>query len=1550
MTPLNFVLFGNQSLLIQCAGKLLESGHRISAIVTRADDINTWASENGIRTLTPSENLADGLRAARIDWILSISYLSIVPDEFLSLAQKGAINFHDGPLPRYAGLNTPVWARIAGETDYAISWHFMVSGIDEGDVILQQPFEIEPSDTAHSLNLKSYAAAIESFDALLGQISSGSVSGTPQTLSDKSYFDRYKRPAHMGFLDFSKTADDIVSLVRGLDHQGHWNPLTTAKIALNDAAYIVGFASDAQGSGQSGEVLEVTPTSLTVACQDGAVRLSALHKGDGQDLPDGLEALARVGDVLTTPAHPDIDATGQALAKTDMFWRRKLETMSGARISGFNNTSGASAVESIDLGAATDLEDDTFRAAVATWACHQQESATATFAYPAAQIATGGISDFVSPWVPVSIDATDTSVAQLKTLTIDAIAQARQNGGFASDLFYRAPEASALVPDIGLTDGNGFITGCAITISVQSRSFQYDTAKLSPEAASLLANRLSHCLKAAATAAPDMLARDLCSVPSSELDLMLQTWNDTRLDYDPTQLMHQAFEAQAKATPDQTALVFEDQHYSYFDLNRKADEVAAALVAQGVQAGDIVGLFIHRCPEMVIAALGILKAGAAYLPLDPAYPAERTEYCLQDSGAKAIVTHSAVEKALPENATGKILVDHLKSSGTPAPSTARCKADDLAYLIYTSGSTGKPKGVMIEHRNVSNFFAAMDQRVAHDQGGTWLAVTSMSFDISVLEIFWTLGRGFKLVLTGDEGRTTLSNGPLPAQVDGMDISLYYWGNDDGHGRDKYKLLLEGSKYADQNGFHAVWTPERHFHAFGGPYPNPSVTGAAVAAVTQNLAVRAGSCVTPLHHTARIAEEWAVIDNLTNGRAGLAVAAGWQPDDFVLRPENTPPANRDVMFEQIEMLRKLWRDEPVAFPKADGTMHEVITQPRPVSKELPIWVTIAGNPDTWRQAGEVGAHVLTHLLGQSIPEVEGKIKIYHQALRDNGYDPADFKITLMLHTFLANDREKARELAREPMKDYLRSAAGLIKQFAWAFPAFKRPKGVDNAFQLDLGVLEEEELEAILEFAFLRYFEDSGFFGTVQDAVNRVEQVKKIGVTEIACLIDYGIPKDTVLEGLRPLTEVVRRCNEGEALDANDFSVAAQIVRHGVTHMQCTPSMARMLLMNDETRQALGGLTQILLGGEALPGALVEEMAANTSADILNMYGPTETTIWSTTSVAKAVEGTVSIGSPIANTRVYVLDQARKPVTIGTAGELWIGGDGVARGYWQRPELTTERFVADPFANRPGARMYQTGDLVCWQADGRLEYIGRTDFQVKLRGYRIEIGEIEAAMDAFNEVTQSAVIVRTESAGDQRLIGYFTAAGKTEEAALRAHLAKRLPPHMVPSRLIQLPHMPLTPNKKTDRKALQNRPLTNPTATTTAIEVSGVGPDTDVIAQRISQVWQHVLGVGQIAPSDNFFEIGGHSLLAVQSHREIRESLDVKGLSITDIFRFPVLRDLCARVADLSSGKQPAKGATAGKPVNDQTAADAPTSDPSDKVGIRSSAMERRRAMRAKRRG
>jgi hypothetical protein len=588
------------------------------------------------------------------------------------------------------------------------------------------------------------------------------------------------------------------------------------------------------------------------------------------------------------------------------------------------------------------------------------------------------------------------------------------------------------------------------------------------------------------------------------------------------------------------------------------------------------------------------------------------------------------------------------------------------------------------------------------------------------------------------------------------------------------------------------------------------------------------------------------------------------------------------------------------------------------------VTTAGNPETWREAGTIGANILTHLLGQSIAEIEGKIKLYHDALRAAGHDPKAFTVTLMLHSYIAEDREIAREIARGPMKDYLRSAAALIKQYAWAFPAFKKPQGVSNPMEIDLQSLSAEETEAILDFAFQRYFEDSGLFGTVEDAVARVEELARIGVGEVACLIDYGIAPELVMAGLKPLAEVLRLSNRGGGLVSTDYSIAAQIERHGVSHLQCTPSMARMIMMNNESQKALARLKTLMLGGEALPSALVSELRGATSARILNMYGPTETTIWSSVEEVGSFEGLCNIGTPLANQQYYVLDAALKPVALGAEGELWIGGDGVTRGYWQRPDLTAERFVKDYFVSPDratpwGARMYRTGDLVRRREDGKIDFLGRTDHQVKLRGYRIELGEIEAALEAMPAIRQAVVLAREDLPGDLRLVAYLI--GQGDEPQVRDQLAELLPEHMRPAHYVWLEAFPLTPNRKVDRKALP-APLAKPLQSQ-----SFVAPTSDLESQ-IAAVWARVLGVAKVGAKDNFFALGGHSLLAVQVHRELREGLGLSKISITDIFRFPVLQALAAHLDQ------------AVKPAAPPAVAQVERAD------ARMDAMARRRAMRA----
>ncbi len=1478
--PLTAILIGNETLTVECGKMWLARGHAISVVATDSPDVRAWAMGAGLATdVLPG--LADRLSTST-DWLLSIANLTILPPALLSRA-KGAINFHDGPLPQRAGLNAPVWALLAGEATHGITWHHIAGGVDEGAILVARSFEIAPDDTALTLNTKCFAAGIDSFADVIASLESNA-KGQPQAAPLHHIHLRKDRPAAQGRLDFTATAEDVARLVRALDHGAYWNPLTLPKIAVHDRVIWISSAAPVAGTGTTGQVLAADATGISVACGAGAVRLSGLYDAHGPvDLTGTTHLLSATVDEST-----QLTNTLAALAPHEPRVREALQNLIPVARPG------------APRGPAPDWRQLPLDANL----CAIAAGVVRLAGQPVADVAAGAPSDgYDSGWSPWRIDLRQSlNTTHLPTQT-----------GFPADLIARDPTLRGMkIPPVGITLGATPIPGTIITLA--PGTLYYDASAFAEAEALTLCKRLA-AFSAQASAAPDAPFSTLPVLSDTELHALLHAPNQTATAYDHTLTIPHAFAAQVARTPDATALVCEGQTLTYAQLNAAANRTAHALRAMGIVPGTLVGLHLRRSLDLVVAALGIQKAGGAYVPMDPAYPTDRTALYIADSACPVIVTHTDLIPTLPTNSAQILTIDTVTGPDTDPVSTAT--PADLAYMIYTSGSTGRPKGVMIEHRNVINFFAGMDARIGTTPG-TWMAVTSLSFDISVLELFWTLTRGFKVIITTDENRAIVSNGPAQGS---MDFSLYYWGNDDGAGAAKYDLLLDGAKFADTHGFTAVWTPERHFHAFGGPYPNPAVTGAAVAAVTNNIGVRAGSCVAPLHHPARIAEEWAVIDNLTNGRAGIAFASGWQPDDFVLRPENTPPANKQALLHSIDAVRRLWRGEAVDFPTATGTF-PVQTQPRPVSKDLSVWVTTAGNPDTWREAGALGANVLTHLLGQSVDEVADKIKIYHAALRTAGHDPAHHAVTLLLHTYIAPTRDAARDIAREPMKAYLRAAAGLIKTYAWAFPAFKKPTGVANPMDIDLASLAPEELDAILDFAFQRYFDDSGLFGTVDDALARVAQVKAIGVTEVACLIDYGIAPATVLEGLRPLAEVVRAANPAQ----DDYSIAAQIARHKATHLQCTPSMARMLAMNDDSRAALAHIKTLLIGGEALPGALVTDLRATTDARILNMYGPTETTIWSTVEKVTEPEPTTNIGTPIANTQTYILDATLCPVPTGTPGELWIGGHGVARGYWQRPDLTADRFHPDPFVTPDracpwGAQMYRTGDLVRRRTDGKIDFLGRTDHQVKLRGYRIELGEIEATLDAHPDVTQSIVLAREDTPGDLRLVAYHI--GTATEPALRAAVAP-LPAHMRPAHYVHLQTFPLTPNRKIDRNALPPPQAPSPPRVPQAPTGGAAIPSASIpgAAAKIAAIWQRILGVPHIGPQDNFFALGGHSLLAVQAHREIKAELATPRLSITDIFRFPTLDALARHLGDTPA------------PTQQNTRADA-----------RLDAMARRRAMR-----
>jgi len=351
-------------------------------------------------------------------------------------------------------------------------------------------------------------------------------------------------------------------------------------------------------------------------------------------------------------------------------------------------------------------------------------------------------------------------------------------------------------------------------------------------------------------------------------------------------------------------------------------------------------------------------------------------------------------------------------------------------------------------------------------------------------------------------------------------------------------------------------------------------------------------------------------------------------------------------------------------------------------------------------------------------------------------------------------------------------------------------------------------------------------------------------------------------------------------------------RHAIEAMECTPSHLRMLHAAGFGRQRrAGSLRKLLLGGEALDAATWRHLAEAGTVQFHNMYGPTECSVDAT---CGPVEGAVPhIGRPMPGARVYLLDAHGEPVPIGVAGEIHIGGAGVARGYLGQSVLTAERFLRDPFANARelDARMYRTGDLGRWRADGTIEYLGRNDFQVKVRGYRIELGEIEARLARLDGVREAIVIASTEPPGEPRLVAYLLAqpGAVLEPAMLRAQLGAQLPDYMLPGAFVVLAAWPLNANGKLDRKALP------PPDDDGLARQAYAAPQTD-IEVRLAAVWRELLGVERVGRHDNFFELGGHSALAIQLiHAMGAQQLQV---DVQMVFNAPTLADLAAATVQL----------------------------------------------------
>nr|WP_239989593.1 MupA/Atu3671 family FMN-dependent luciferase-like monooxygenase [Corallococcus macrosporus] len=510
----------------------------------------------------------------------------------------------------------------------------------------------------------------------------------------------------------------------------------------------------------------------------------------------------------------------------------------------------------------------------------------------------------------------------------------------------------------------------------------------------------------------------------------------------------------------------------------------------------------------------------------------------------------------------------------------------------------------------------------------------------------------------------------------LDFSLSYFANDeDSLGEEKYELLLEGAKFADAHGFSAVWTPERRFHSFGGLYPQPSVVGGALAMLTRRVQIRAGSVVLPLHDPIEVAEQWSVVDNLSRGRVGLSFATGWHANDFSLSP-GTFDRRREVLIERLEEVRRLWRGGTVLRRNGAGHEVELALRPKPKQAELPVWLTSTGNPETFRKAGEVGAGILTNVLGlgSNLDELAAKVALYRETYRKAGHRSGRGQVTLMLHTFLGEDLDAVREAVREPLLRYFRSSVDVFANLV-----------ASQGLQVDVRGLTPEDVEVMLAQGVEHYIREGGLFGSVEDCARVVERVRALDVDEIACLVDFGVELEPMMSSLR-LLDVLRqrsqvRAPPAEAVltegDAGSGALLALVRDEGVTTLRCAPSQARALAALPGAEDAVRGVRLWVLGGD--PERVTPPARSVTvEASLVGAAWPSA-----------------------ASAPAYVRDASGEPVPVGVVGELALGGAAVPLGFWNDAEATRARFITVPGT---GERFFVTGQKARFRAPGEVELV------------------------------------------------------------------------------------------------------------------------------------------------------------------------------------------------------------------------------------------------------
>lgn len=1159
---LSCYVIGEESLAIQCMEILLAQCFTILGIVTSNLQLIEWATKHSIVVIPPNTHLENVL-IEKVDYLFSIVNPAILSDKLIKNVRKFAINYHDSLLPRYAGVHATSWALLNQEKTHGVTWHLIDNKIDAGDVLKQAIVSIDKGETALSLNLKCYQAAIESFNDLVGELVTDTYQRKSQDLRHRTYYASNQKPIANGWVNWNDSAENIERMFGALNLGDHPNRLGTLKFVVNNKFYIISDLrlSKTPSNKPPGTLIKFTQDEMHVTTQTTNIIITQLRTVFGNVCEfSSVNKLFKVGKRLYSPSiklQSAYQKRASELCKYESYWVKALLQSNATKLPFLENeedgdpnnrnfaclaqfklTRGLQNKLSAKLGKSITTQSILFAIwIVYLYRIHSQEMQSVQLTYPALLQKANKFSNLLATYVPFSMRLPeDGKFKHVLKLVENKLLDLEKHDTFLEDIYARfntlknadhnRQSTAVLLQDLAQPKPL-FSHAINLVITQKGMSF-YVNKNVLNENLRIFINNIPGHLENIVTnyvLKTNKAIGEFSLLTPLERKKVLKEWNQTKTGYPRHKTIPQLFQEQASKTPDDVAVMLNNETCTYRQLNEKSNQLAHYLRKQGVKNGQLVAICIEQSLAMIIGLLGVIKAGAAYVPIDPEYPQERVNYILQDTKAKLLLTNKAILNKFKYNANylkniitlEEVMLD--KFSIGPLINQRVIPASTL-YVMYTSGSTGKPKGVIVSHRNVVKLVKNIDY-IKIDARDCIAQASNFAFDASTFEIWGALLNGAKLII-------------IPKDI-----------------------LLDNQRFSES--------------------------------ITKN---------------------------------------------------------------KISIL----------------------------------WLTSA---------------LFNHLYKQNAQ-------------------------------------------------------------------------------------------------------------------------------------ILHSIPK-------------------------------------------------------------------LLVGGEKLNTQIIKQFVAdkgNKAYFLMNGYGPTECTTFSVCyKVPKDIASfsSIPIGKPINNTRCYILDKFFQPVPIGVVGELYIGGEGVAKGYLSQPNQNKEKFFPDRFQRRESTKLYKTGDMVQWLPNGLISYIGRVDEQIKIRGFRVELSEIELALSQYPLVSQAVTIVQDVSTTNKQLIAFFvlkknnqTKKHSPNPKAIQDFLKKWLPHYMIPSVFYEVDYLPLTKNGKIDRAVLLEWSLSHSSLSSHALAMPQ-----NKIQSELAEIWQKLFKLDKVGIDDDFFALGGDSIIAMQLITEA--SQHGIHLSIKNIFNYPTIAQLSVQV-------------------------------------------------------